>query len=117
LHGNRCLNALVFLHNTKSHQVASVGHAFVDYGWIDPEELRQILNSPKVSPNGAVAGGIFKNTIPGAKNKTDEDDDMYLDDDVIARDESESLMEEDASGDVVSPSVGANTTTVSDESP
>ncbi|KAG2194307.1 hypothetical protein INT47_000450 [Mucor saturninus] len=39
LHPNCCKHALLYLHNTRSHQVRSVGHSLINFGYISEEDL------------------------------------------------------------------------------
>lgn len=78
INANRCIHALLFLHNTKPHQVRPVGHSLVELGYISDEELDAINTVPKQDPKlkiNIAASKLF-NYHPSQVIKNNEDEIM-----------------------------------------
>ncbi|KAG2192241.1 hypothetical protein INT47_009233 [Mucor saturninus] len=87
LHSNRCKHALLYLHNTRPHQVRSVGHSLINFGYISEEDLQAIIATPPQDPRSQIneaAAKLFnappgRGPSPSASQHTDSMEDVEAD--------------------------------------
>lgn len=71
LNANRCKHALLYLHNTRPHQVKPVGYSMVDMGYISEEELLAITRAPSQGPTSRIYEATAKlfNSTPATPSE------------------------------------------------